>query len=71
VSPGTQTPQCRRTRDQVTLAAIEYVETHGLSYATINDVMGALTGALQEFYRRAAAPYEDEAIDRNGDVYGG
>jgi len=35
----------------------------------MNDVMGALSGASQEFYRRHVAGYEDECIKKNGDVY--
>ena len=41
----------------------------GNSYATINDIIGALEGAKMEFYRRVVAPYEDEKIKENGDVY--
>lgn len=40
-----------------------------LSYQTINDIVGALECAKQEFLRRVVAPYEDEAIKRNGDLY--
>lgn len=40
-----------------------------LNYGSINDVIGALEGAKQEFYRRVAAPYEDAKIVQNGDVY--
>lgn len=47
----------------------EYIRNHGLSYQTINDVVGALEGAKLEFYRRVAAPYEDKKIEDNGDVY--
>jgi hypothetical protein len=54
---------------QVTSLVDDYVLVHGLSYHTINDVLGALEGAKLEFYRRIAAPYEDEKIERNGDVY--
>ena len=39
------------------------------NYQKINDVMGALEGAKLEMYRRLAAPYEDKAIERNGDLY--
>lgn len=46
-----------------------YLEQHGLSYQTINDILGALDGASKEFYRRVAAPYEDKKIKENGDVY--
>jgi hypothetical protein len=38
------------------------------SYATFNSVIGVLECAKLEFYRRKVAPYEDEAIKRNGDV---
>jgi hypothetical protein len=52
-----------------TTLAIVYLENHGLSYATINDVLGALEGAKLEFYRRVAIPYENSKIQENGDVY--
>ena len=52
-----------------TRAAIFYVRTHGLSYTTINDIVGALDGAKVEFQRRVAGPYEDTKIANNGDVY--
>lgn len=39
------------------------------SYSHINDVLGALEGAKQEFYRVVAAPYEDEKMRANGEVY--
>jgi hypothetical protein len=38
-------------------------------YRRINEVMGALECAKQEFYRRVAVPYEDKKIKENGDVY--
>lgn len=41
----------------------------GVSYQVINDALGALEGAKQEFYRRVAAPYENRKIQENGDVY--
>lgn len=46
-----------------------YIVNKGLSYQTINDIVGALEGAKLEFYRRVAAPYEDTKIKENGDVY--
>lgn len=39
------------------------------NYQTINDIVGAVEGAKQEFYRRIAVPYEEEKIKQNGDVY--
>lgn len=53
----------------VTRLVVNYVNNHGLSYATINEIVGALEGAKLEFYRRVAAPYEDTKITENGDVY--
>lgn len=41
----------------------------GINYQILNDTLGALEGAKQEFYRRVVAPYEDEKIVENGDVY--
>lgn len=38
-------------------------------YQSINDILGALEGAKLEFYRRIAAPYEDNKMEINGDVY--
>jgi hypothetical protein len=46
-----------------------YLKHNGKSYATLNSVIGALECAKQEFYFRVVRPYEDEAIERNGDVY--
>ena len=54
---------------QLTVVCKDYMEHKGLSYATINDIVGALEGAKLEFYRRVAAPYEDKKIIENGDVY--
>lgn len=53
----------------ITQTALSYLEDRGESYATINEVIGALECAKLEFYRRLVAPYEDEKIKANGDVY--
>ncbi len=55
---------------QITSLLVEYIEQNGLSYERIGDVEGALQNASKEFARRVTAPYEDQAIARNGDVYG-
>ncbi len=65
----------------------KYVAYRGLSYAVINDVIGALecsrrevkrrrgidvnwfSRIANEFYDAIAAPYEDQKIQQNGDVY--
>jgi hypothetical protein len=55
---------------QLTELTQVYLAVHGTSYKTINDVIGALESAKLEFYRRVAAPYEDQKLKENGDVYG-
>jgi hypothetical protein len=40
-----------------------------LSYADYNSIIGVLECAKLEIYRRTAAPYEDEKIEQNGDVF--
>jgi len=64
------TPTCAGDLNfKFTTQAIVYLENNGLSYHTINDVLGALEGAKLEFYRRVAIPYENSKIQENGDVY--
>ena len=53
----------------ITRLIMHYDSNHGGNYRVKNDVMGALTGALNEYYRRVVAPYEDEKRLANGDVY--
>lgn len=53
----------------ITCVALEYLKDHGLSYSTINDIMGAFSAAQAEFYRRIAVNYENAKCRENGDVY--
>ena len=53
----------------ITRLILAYKDNRPPGYQTINDIIGALEGAKLEFYRRSAAPYEDEKIEENGDVY--
>lgn len=53
----------------VTVACDDYLADRGLSYSTINEVIGVLECAKQELYRRIAVPYEDRKRYENGDVY--
>lgn len=46
-----------------------YIQENGLSYATLNEVTGALECCKMELYRRVVGPYEDTKIKENGDVY--
>lgn len=52
-----------------TQLADQYIRDNGLSYATLNDMVGALECCKLELYRRIAAPYEDVKIAKNGDAY--
>jgi hypothetical protein len=53
----------------VTMLIKSYLERKGLRYQNLNDLLGALEGAKLELYRRVVAPYEDEKVESNGDVY--
>ena len=53
----------------ITMLVLSYFNRAGGRYQQINDILGALEGAKLEFYRRLAAPYEDEKCKANGDVY--
>ena len=44
-------------------------DMYELRYDNINEVIGVLECAKQEFYRRIASPYENAKIADNGDVY--
>ena len=46
------------------------ISTRGESYARYNGLIGAIECCKQELYRRCVGPYEDKAIERNGDVTG-
>lgn len=52
----------------ITSIVHRYIESHGLSYGTINEVIGVLECAKLELYRRKAVPYEKLKIEENGDV---
>ena len=54
----------------ITKILLAYWNRHA-SYVVANDIMGVLTCAGQEFYRRVVAPYEDTKREANGDVYQG
>jgi hypothetical protein len=53
----------------LTLVLNKYMNSKGVSYNTINDILGALEGCKLEFYRRIAEPYENNKLSLNGDVY--
>lgn len=48
----------------ITCLLVRYVDAHGLEYARINDVQGALKNASAEFDARITRPYEAAARKR-------
>lgn len=54
---------------EITKVCLAYFHMTDRRYKDINEVIGALECAKQEFYRRVAVPYEDQKIKENGDVY--
>lgn len=48
---------------------MDYVVAKGLKHQTIAEVRGVLHGAVVEFDRRVAFPYENAKMSENGDVY--
>lgn len=66
--PGATTPG--ELNYQITRLCNMYLQVdESLTYGGINDVVGVLECAKQEFYRRVAVSYEKQKISENGDVY--
>lgn len=56
----------------ITIVCKNYLERQsatGVTYTTLNQIVGAMECAKQEFIRRVVNPYEDKKIKENGDVY--
>lgn len=47
----------------------QYIEDCSLSYTVLNEVIGVLECIKLEIYRRIVAPYEDNKLHDNGEVY--
>lgn len=45
------------------------LDRQGVRYQNVNAIVGALECTKLELYRRLIAPYEDEKVESNGDVY--
>lgn len=59
----------------ITMLVDNYVKTHtkfgeAPSYSLLNEVIGVLECAKQEYYRRVVSYYEDRKIRENADVFG-
>ena len=46
-----------------------YLNHKGVSYTSLNDVMGVLACIQAEVYRRIATPYELKKLVENGEVF--
>lgn len=55
---------------QITQLVQAFLKQGTESYARYNAAIGALECAKLELYRRKLAPYENQKIFDNGDVYG-
>lgn len=55
----------------ITRIVMMYLRWGRSNYTGINDVMGVFECAKAEFYRRIAAPYENDKFAENGEVYAG
>lgn len=53
----------------ITQIILAWADSQGISYATLNSVMGVLSCVAREFYRRVVVPYEDKKCAENGDVF--
>lgn len=51
-----------------TRLANRFIVVHGERYANHNHILGVFDAAGKEWYRRKVAPYEDKAIEKNGDL---
>lgn len=53
----------------ITTLALRYWVNSKQNYQGLNDIVGAMTSAQAEFYRRMAVPYENAKARSNGDLY--
>ena len=48
--------------------ALKLADRVGIRYATLQDIIGTFDCCKMELYRKLVAPYEEKAIEKNGDV---
>jgi len=66
---GDRIENCGELNYVLTRIIHEFLNKKGKSYQTMNDIVGALDNAKDEFRRRVQHPYEDGKIEINGDVH--
>lgn len=52
----------------ITTLVHHYTKNMGVCYDIMNDCIGVLEAAKQEYYRKVVAPYEDIKINENGAI---
>ena len=48
--------------------ALKLADKLGIRYAVLQDIVGTFDCCKMEFYRKIVSPYEEEAMEKNGDV---
>ena len=67
--PGLRAENVGELNFCITTLLLAYLEMQGITYQTLNDVVGVLGCVEAELNRRLIAPYENQKIRENGDVY--
>lgn len=67
--PGRVATQPGELNYQLSQYIRSYIAMHGLSYNTLNELIGVLECLKLELYRRIAAPYEQQKLIENGEVF--
>lgn len=52
----------------ITVLARKRLQRTGLNYFELNNLVGSVTCAILELYRKVAGPYENKKIKENGDI---
>lgn len=56
------------TISSLLMRVFQGLNPEGLRYRQVNEIIGVLECIKQELYRRSFGPYEDKAIEKNGDL---
>jgi hypothetical protein len=67
IVPQDRTKRCGHMNYIISLL-LEKVYGKTMKYCDYNEICGLLSCVKDELYRRKTGPYEDEAIEKNGDL---
>ncbi len=62
---------CGELNFAITILILSYWRGSAKNYQAINDIVGSLGCAKQEFYRKIAIDYENKKCNETGEIYGG